>query len=195
MAIEAKREVISLGIDYGQRHRIELEYASAQCRKYGAERRLLRVEWDKPAREIPTGRSLDQIRSGVSPAFLPGRNSVFLSLACAEAAGTGATEVWIGINAVDFSGYPDCRPEFVDAFKVMNSWAIPRGPEIITPLIGMSKPDIAAEALRLGLHHGDTWSCYQPRFTSQGISACGECDACILHDHAWQSASNKTVSE
>ena len=80
MAIEAKHEVISLGIDYGQRHRIELEYASAQCHKYGIKRRLLRVEWDKSAREMPTGRSLDEIRSSVFPAFLPGRNSVFLSL-------------------------------------------------------------------------------------------------------------------
>ncbi len=195
MAMEAKREVVSLGIDYGQRHRIELEYAWAQCRKFGVERRLLRVEWNKPARDIPTGRSLDEICSGVSPAFLPGRNAVFLTLACAEAAGTGAEEVWIGVNAVNFSGYPDCRTEFIEAFKTMITAAIPNGPEIIAPLITMSKPEIAAEARRLGLLRGETWSCYRPHFTPQGISPCGECDACVLHDHAWRHATDETVNE
>lgn len=195
MAKEAGREVVSLGIDYGQRHRLELEYALAQCRKHSIERRVLRVEWDKPVRDIPTGRSLDEIHAGVSPAFLPGRNAVFLTLACAEAIGIEAEEVWIGVNAVDFSGYPDCRPEFIDAFKAMIKAAIPGSPEIVAPLIQMSKPDIAAEARRLGLAPGDTWSCYQPRFTSQGISPCGQCDACVLHDYAWQHANDKGTSE
>lgn len=186
LAREKGRDVLSLGIDYGQRHRIELEYALAQCRRYGVERRVLRVEWDKPVRDIPTGRSLDEIRSGISPAFLPARNAVFLTLACAEATGIEAGEVWIGVNAVDFSGYPDCRPEFIDAFKTMINAAVPGGPQVVAPLIEKSKPAIAAEAKRLGLAPGDTWSCYQPRFTSQGISPCGQCDACILHNHAWQ---------
>ncbi len=191
MAKEAGHQVISLGIDYGQRHRIELEYALAQCRKHGFERRILRVEWDKPVRDIPTGRSLEEIRAGVSPSFLPARNAVFLALACAEAAGIGADEVWIGVNAVDFSGYPDCRPEFVEAFRAMIDAAIPGGPKVAAPLIEMSKPAIAAEARRLGLMLGDTWSCYQPRFTSQGIVPCSQCDACVLHDHAWQEADRK----
>jgi len=195
MAKEAGRTVVSLGIDYGQRHRIELEYALAQCRKHSIERRILRVEWDKPVRDIPVGRSSDQIRTGVSPAFLPGRNAVFLALACAEATGIGAEEVWIGVNAVDFSGYPDCRPEFVDAFKVMIKAAIPGGPEVVAPLLKMSKADIATEARRMGIAPGDTWSCYQPRFTPGGISPCGQCDACVLHDHAWQHASNKGTKE
>lgn len=192
MAIETKHTVISLGIDYGQRHRIELEYASAQCRKYDIERRVLKVEWDKLKHEIPAGRSLDEIRTGISPAFLPGRNVVFLSLACAEAAGIGASNVWIGVNAIDFSGYPDCRPEFIDAFKAMINIAVPGGPQIVAPLISMSKPEIASEALKHGLVQGDTWSCYQPQFTSQGITECGECDACILHHHAWQHARKKS---
>jgi 7-cyano-7-deazaguanine synthase len=188
MAMEKKQQIISLGIDYGQRHRIELEYAAAQCRKYDIERRIIRVEWDKPARDIPTGRSLEKIRSRVSPAFLPGRNAVFLTLACAEAAGIGAEEVWIGVNSLDFSGYPDCRPEFINSFQEMLKEAIPNGPEIIAPLMTMSKPEIAAEARRLGLKQGDTWSCYQPRFTAQGLSPCGQCDACVLHNHAWKNA-------
>ncbi len=195
MAIEAKCEVMSLGIDYGQRHRIELEYALSQCRKYNVERRLLRVEWDKPERNIPVGRSLEDMRSGVSPAFLPGRNAVFMTLASAEAVGVGADEIWIGVNSVDFSGYPDCRPEFIESFRNMIEAAIPNGPKIVTPLLSMSKPEIAAEALRLGLMPGDTWSCYQPSFTSNGISPCGQCDACILHDHAWQQANQHTMSK
>jgi len=188
MAMEEKHQIISLGIDYGQRHRIELEYAAAQCRKYDIERRIIRVEWDKPARDIPTGRSLEKIRSGVSPAFLPGRNAVFLTLACAEAAGIGAAEVWIGVNSLDFSGYPDCRPEFIKSFQEMLIEAIPNGPEIIAPLMTMSKPEIAAEARRFGIKQGDTWSCYRPCFTAQGLSPCGQCDACILHNHAWKNA-------
>lgn len=188
LAIEMKREVVSLGIDYGQRHRIELEYALTQCEKYGVERRLLHVGWDKPFREIPVGRSLNEIQTGVSPAFLPGRNAVFLTLACAEAAGVGAKEVWIGVNSIDFSGYPDCRPEFIEAFQNMIDVAIPEGLKIVVPLQQMSKPEIAFEAHRLGLAPGDTWSCYQPRITPQGISSCGECDACILHSHAWENA-------
>jgi 7-cyano-7-deazaguanine synthase len=191
LAREAGRDVVSLSIDYGQRHRIELEYAMAQCRRFGFERRVLRVDWDKPVRDIPTGRSLYEIRSGISPAFLPMRNAVFLTLACAEATGIEAGEVWIGVNAVDFSGYPDCRPEFIDSFKAMINAAVPDGPEVVAPLIEMSKSAIATEAKRLGLTPGETWSCYQPLFTNQGISPCGQCDACILHDHAWQEADRK----
>ena len=195
MALEDAREVTSLGIDYGQRHRIELEYALDQCRRLGVERRVLRVEWDKPARDTPTGRSPDEIRSEVSSAFLPGRNAVFLTLACAEASGIGAQEVWIGVNSIDFSGYPDCRPEFIAAFEAMIDAAIPGGPKIVAPLIQMSKPQIAAEALRRGLAPGDTWSCYRPHFSPQGITPCGECDACVLHNHAWQFASDAGMSE
>ncbi len=191
LAREAGLSVVSFGIDYGQRHRLELEYAIAQCRRFGFERRVLRVEWDKPVRDVPTGRSLDEIRCGISPAFLPVRNALFLTLACAEATGINAEDVWIGINAVDFSGYPDCRPEFIDSFRKMINLAVPNGPKIVAPLLEMSKPQIAAEARRLGLAPGDTWSCYQPRFTDQGISPCGQCDACILHDHAWHDADLK----
>ncbi len=191
MAKEAGRDVVSLGIDYSQRHRIELEYALEQCHKYGIDRRVLRVEWDKPPRDVPTGRWLDEIRSGISPAFLPMRNAVFLSLACAEATGIKAQEVWIGVNTIDFSGYPDCRPEFIDSFNAMISVAVPGGPRVVVPLIEMSKPDIAAAAKAFGLVPGDTWSCYQPQFTEQGISPCRQCDACILHAHAWREATTK----
>ena len=188
MAVRAGHDVVSLGIDYGQRHRIELDYAIAQCGKYNVVRRILRIEWDKPPRDVPTGRSLGEICGGVSPGFLPGRNAVFLTLACAEAAGIGAAEVWIGVNAVDFSGYPDCTPQFIDAFKAMLNAAIPQGPQVLSPLLRMSKPQIASEAHAYGILPGDTWSCYQPKYTPNGVCPCGVCDACILHDHAWKQA-------
>lgn len=179
------RDVFSLGIDFGQRHRIEIEYANIQCRRFSVSRKIICLEWDKPSREIPTNRTIEEMRKSISPAFLPGRNSVFLAIACAEAAGIGANEVWIGINAVDFSGYPDCRPDFIEAFRKMTRLAIPHGPKIRTPLLNMTKPQIARLGYRLGLRQGDVWACYQPVLASKGIEACGKCDACILHEYAW----------
>jgi 7-cyano-7-deazaguanine synthase len=179
------REVLSLGIDYGQRHRIELEYAQYQCTQYGVERRVLKVEWDRRHLEIPLGRTVAEMSKSVSPAFLPGRNGLFLALACAEAAGIGASEVWIGINAVDFSGYPDCRPAFLEAFSAMTRLAIPGGPKVVAPILKKTKPEIAKAAMKLGIKRGDVWCCYRPQLDTRGIVACGRCDACLLHEHAW----------
>lgn len=186
LALERGAQVLSLGIDYGQRNRTELEYADDQCRRLNVPRKVLRVEWDAPHREIPLNRPVDEIRQGVSPAFLPGRNAVFLVLACAEAAGVGAKEVWVGVNSIDYSGYPDCRPEFIQAFSDMIRLAIPDGPRIIVPLMNMTKPEIAREAYRLGLRPGQTWSCYRPQETPAGMQPCGQCDACVLHSYAWE---------
>lgn len=185
LAIEKGLHLVSLGVDYGQRHRIELDVAARQCMKLNVPRRVIRVEWDKPDRNIPEDRTVEEIKADVSPAFLPSRNIIFLALACAEASGIGANEVWAGVNALDFSGYPDCRPGFIDAFRAMLNEGIPHGPQIVTPLISMTKPEIASEAERLGLAQGDTWSCYQPDFSNEGIRPCGRCDACILHTYAW----------
>lgn len=189
MAASRKHEVISLGIDYNQTHRIELDYAAAQCVRFGIERRIIRVSWDKPQRTIPLNRSVKEIRKGVSSAFLPGRNGVFLMLATAEAAGLKAHEIWTGINSVDFSGYPDCTPEFIDSFRHMLSYAIPRGPKLIAPLQTKSKPQIGRLAKKFGLKSEDTWSCYRPKIGPTGLTPCGQCDACVLHQLAWQGIS------
>jgi 7-cyano-7-deazaguanine synthase len=195
LALEQGCEVISLGIDYDQRHKIELEYGDRQCKRFGIERRVCRARWDKPpGRSIPTNRTIDEMPKTVSPAFLPGRNIVLLALAVAEAAGVGASEVWVGVNSLQFSGYPDCRNEFVDAFRAMVREGIPRGPEIVSPLQNMSKSQIAREALRLGLGKDDTWSCYVPRYGETSAQPCGVCDACILHNAAWQSLEQKKNS-
>jgi 7-cyano-7-deazaguanine synthase len=193
LARELGHEVTSLGIDYGQRHRVELEFARIQCQRFGFERRLIRVEWDKPERPLPTDRSVSQMRASVSPAFLPGRNVVFLAIACAETAGIGADEVWLGVNAIDFSGYPDCTPQFVDAFRAMIDIAIPSGPKVMTPLIDFPKTRIAQEARRLGIGPADTWSCYRPQASSTGLSPCGRCDACILNRQAWDPDSSSVT--
>jgi 7-cyano-7-deazaguanine synthase len=185
LAREQGHSVVSLGIDYGQRHKIELTYARKQCRKFKIPRRVIKVRWTKPERTIPKNRSVEEMRSTVSPAFLPGRNAIFLTLGAAEAAGIGASELWIGVNCIDFSGYPDCRVEFIEAFKSMLAYAIPDGPKVVAPLLLMSKPEIAKEAARLGLKYGDTWSCYRPVNNDSGNQPCGECDACILHKEAW----------
>jgi len=186
LALEDGREVVSVGFDYGQQSRVELEYAHLQCRERGIQRRIIRFEWDKPARNLAQGRTLQDIATGgVSPAFLPGRNAVFLALGCAEAAGISAEEVWIGVNAIDYSGYPDCTPEFVDSFQLMVRQAMPTAPAIVAPLIRLSKPEIAKEARRLGLSRAETWSCYRPQMSKAGIKRCQSCDACTLSDLAW----------
>jgi 7-cyano-7-deazaguanine synthase len=191
LAREQRNNVVSLGIDYEQRNRVELEYAAEQCERFGVPRKVIRISWDKPHRQIPLKRSLDQIGKEVSPAFLPGRNAVFLVLACAEACGLGADEVWIGVNSLDYSGYPDCHAEFIDAFRQMIGVAIPGGPRIVAPLQSLTKPEIAREAFRLGLRPGQTWSCYRPQPSGDTPRPCGECDACILHKHAWDAIQNE----
>jgi len=178
----------SLGISYGQRHDVELAYAAQQCARFGIDRHVLDVAWEKPAIEIPKDRSVDEMKAGIAPTFVPGRNAVFLALACAEAAGIGATEVWLGVNAVDYSGYPDCRESFLTAFRAMWAEAAPNPPRIVAPLVKLTKPEIAALARDLGLKHGDTWSCYAPDTSGADPAPCGRCDACLLHEHAWSAA-------
>jgi 7-cyano-7-deazaguanine synthase len=185
MAQTQGRQILSLGIDYNQRAKIELEYAKKLCLKFGIPRRVLRVEWDKPERHIPKDRLPEEMSRSLSPAFLPGRNAVFLALGCAEATSIEASEVWIGINSIDYSGYPDCRKEFVDSFQTMINMAIPKSLQIVAPLVNMSKPEIVREARRLGLKKDDTWSCYMPVINAGRTQPCGRCDGCVLHEWAW----------
>ena len=183
----------SFGINYGQRHDVELAYAARQCTEFGIPRHVLSVAWQKPEIYIPRDRSVAEMKAGIAPTFLPGRNAVFLALACAEAAGIGAEEVWIGVNAVDYSGYPDCRESFLSAFRAMWAEAVPNPPRIVAPLVTLTKPEIAALATDLGLKKGDTWSCYAPNLDSGTPEPCGHCDACLLHTHAWAEAATAAV--
>jgi 7-cyano-7-deazaguanine synthase len=178
-------QVLSLGVDYGQRLSVEMLFASEQCKRRGIEREVVRVGWSKPERHIPLDRTADEMRKAVSSAFLPGRNLLFLSLGLAHGAGIAADEVWTGINCVDYSAYPDCTPEFLDSFQSLQKIASPNGPKITAPLLTLSKPEIASLAHSLGIGPNDTWSCYQPQLSHGTITPCRRCDACKLHDYAW----------
>ncbi len=184
------RDPQSLGIAYGQRHDVELSFAAEQCRRLEIERRVIDVNWCAPDIEIPKNRTFEDMKADIAPTFVPGRNAVFLALACAEAAGAGASEVWLGVNALDYSGYPDCRESFLEAFRGMWAEAVPNPPQIVAPLVTLTKPQIAALAGELGLKRGDTWSCYAPDLSDGEPKVCGQCDACRLHDLAWQDAPN-----
>jgi 7-cyano-7-deazaguanine synthase len=185
LARQHGRDVLSVGLNYGQRQEVELEYAQRQCERFGIERRVLEVKWNRPTIEIPRDRSVEEMKAGIAPTFVPGRNAVFLALACAEAAEAGASEVWLGVNAVDYSGYPDCRESFLSAFRAMWAQAVPNGPQVIAPLVTLTKPEIATLARDLGLKPGETWSCYAPDVSGPTPQPCGHCDACLLHNHAW----------
>ncbi|PZU08041.1 7-cyano-7-deazaguanine synthase QueC [Sphingomonas sp.] len=195
LAREAGRDVCALTIDYNQRHRVELEAAARVAAAIGVERHIVlpldltRFGGSALTADIAVpkeGVGLDGGAAGGIPVtYVPARNTIFLSLALGFAEACGARSIWIGVNALDYSGYPDCRPEFVRAFQDLANLATKAGVEgdrfrIETPLLHMTKADIAAEAARLGLDAGISWSCYDPVPTDDGAKACGTCDACRL---------------
>jgi 7-cyano-7-deazaguanine synthase len=193
-AREAGFEVLALTIDYGQRHRIELEAAARVAEAVGARRHVvlpldltafggsaLTADIDVPK----TG-----VGEGVPVTYVPARNTIFLSLALGWAEAAGARDLFIGVNALDYSGYPDCRPEFVAAFERLAGLATKAGAEgepfrIQAPLQHMTKADIAREAARLGLDAGLSWSCYDP---APGERHCGLCDSCRLRRKGFEEA-------
>lgn len=185
LAREAEFAVTALTIDYGQRHRIELNAARAVAAQL-AERHIV-VPLDLRAFggsaltshiEVPK----DGVGEGIPITYVPARNTIFLSLALGLGEGLGARDIFIGVNALDYSGYPDCRPEFVGQFQKLANVATKAGVEgdpfrIHAPLLHMTKADIAREAQRLGLDAAISHSCYDPEPDGR---ACGRCDACRL---------------
>jgi 7-cyano-7-deazaguanine synthase len=184
-------EPYALTFRYGQRHDNEIEAAGRVARALGATDHRI-VEIDLRAFggsaltddiEVPKGRDAEQIGSGIPVTYVPARNTIFLSFALAWAEVLGASDLFLGVNALDYSGYPDCRPEFVEAFERMANLATKAGVEgamrlkIHTPLIALTKAQIVARGLDLGVDYGLTTSCYDP---SPAGAACGACDACQL---------------
>jgi 7-cyano-7-deazaguanine synthase len=187
LAREAGYRLFALTIDYNQRHRLELAAAARVAQALGAERHIvLPVDLSAFGGSALTDLAIAVPKAGVDgtipPTYVPARNTIFLSLALGWAEAVGAHDLVIGVNALDYSGYPDCRPGFIAAFEAMAAEATKAGVEgrrfrIHTPLIAMTKAQIATEAARLGLDAGMSWSCYDP--TDQG-QRCGRCDSCRL---------------
>jgi len=188
-------ECHALSVDYGQRHRVELEAAARVARQLGAaEHRVVRVELSGFGGSALTDASLEVPTSGVGPGipvtYVPARNTVLLSLALAWAEVLGARDIFIGANAVDYSGYPDCRPEFIRAYEAMANLATKAAVEgarltVHAPLMAMSKAAIIRSGAALGVDFSLTVSCYQA--TDEGL-ACGGCDACRLRRAGFEEA-------
>lgn len=184
-------EIYALSFRYGQRHALEIESARRIAESMAVSRHLV-VEFDLRAIggsaltgqcEVPRGRPMDEIASGIPATYVPARNTIFLSFALAWAETLGAEDIFIGVNALDYSGYPDCRPEYIEAFERMANLATKAGVEgslklkIHAPLIAMTKAQIIETGLRLGVDYSLTHSCYDPAPDGR---ACGSCDSCLL---------------
>jgi 7-cyano-7-deazaguanine synthase len=195
IARERGFRLLALTVDYNQRHRIEIGAAGRIAAELGAERHIvlpldltgfggsaLTADIDVPKGGVEKG--------AIPVTYVPARNTIFLSLSLGWAEAAGARALFIGVNALDYSGYPDCRPEFVEAFERMANLATRAGVEgdrftVHTPLLKMSKADIAAEAARLGLDAGLSWTCYDP---TPADEHCGLCDACRLRAKGFEEA-------
>ena len=192
-------EVYSLSFNYGQRHAWELQAAERVAKALGVKEHLiLDLDLKKiggsaltDAIEVPKGRSAEEMAKGIPVTYVPARNTIFLSYALAWAERLGAADIFIGVTAIDFSGYPDCRPEYIRAFEQMANLALKAAVEgrlsirIHTPLIEMTKADIIRKGLELGVDYRLTHSCYDP--SAEG-KACGQCDSCLLRKKGFHEA-------
>ena len=185
LAREAGFAVLALTIDYNQRHRVEIEAAKRIAAQLAVRHIVLPMDlraFGGSALTADVEVPKDGPEDGIPVTYVPARNTVFLSLALAWAEALGARDLFVGVNALDFSGYPDCRPEFIAAFERLADVATKAGVEgegftIHAPLQHMTKADIAREAQRLGLDAGMSHSCYDPAIDG---GACGRCEACRL---------------
>ena len=191
-------DIHAISFDYGQRHHFELEAARRVCESQGvSELVVFKVDTsifrgsaltnDIP---VPHNRDESQMADGIPVTYVPARNTIFLSVGLGLAESVGANDLFIGVNAVDYSGYPDCRPEFIKAFEAMANLATKAGVEgqrlnVHTPLIRLTKAEIIQRGVALGVDYGLTHSCYDP--LPDGTS-CGECDSCQLRLRGFREA-------
>jgi 7-cyano-7-deazaguanine synthase len=190
-------ELYALSFSYGQRHIVELDAARRVSAAIGvADHRIaaidLRVFGGSALTAdiaVPKGRDVDQMSHGIPITYVPARNTIFLSFALAWAEVLGSSDIFIGVNALDYSGYPDCRPEFIESFEKMANLATKAGVEgrqalrIHTPLIALTKAQIIAKGIELGVNYGLTSSCYDP---SPAGAPCGQCDSCLLRQKGFR---------
>lgn len=188
----------ALSVDYGQRHRVELERAALIAEAMGVvEHRTVRLDLRAiggsaltAAIDVPKGRSNDEMGQGIPVTYVPARNTILLGLALGFAETVGAFNLFMGANVLDYSGYPDCRPEFLEAFERLANLATKAGVEggqfrVHAPLLKMTKAEIIREGTRLGVDYSLTLSCYDP--DEQGRS-CGGCDSCLLRKKGFAEA-------
>jgi 7-cyano-7-deazaguanine synthase len=189
LAIHQGFSPTALSFDYGQRHRVELEAAKRIAVQAGAPHSIIAFDLRQFSGsaltgniDVPKGRVEAEMSGSIPVTYVPARNTIFLSMALSVAETIGAWDLFAGMNALDYSGYPDCRPEFVEAFQNLANIATKAGVEgqkftVHTPLIQMSKAQIIQTGTKLGVNYALTVSCYDP--SSDG-KACGQCDSCIL---------------
>ena len=188
-------ECHALSVDYGQRHAVELEAAKRIARRLGAaEHRFIRLDLAQFGGSALTDASIavpkDGVQAGIPVTYVPARNTILLSLALGWAEVLGARHIFVGANAVDYSGYPDCRPEYLAAFEAMANLATKAGVEgqrieVRGPLVDLPKAGIVKLALELGVDPAETVSCYQPDAEGRG---CGKCDACRIRSAGFAAA-------
>ncbi|MFL6214088.1 MAG: 7-cyano-7-deazaguanine synthase QueC [Blastocatellia bacterium] len=199
IALSEGYEVYAMSFHYGQRHSVELESARRIALSVSVARHLI-VDIDLRAIggsaltdeiAVPRSRSSEEMTAAIPVTYVPARNTIFLSFALGWAEVIGAADIFIGVNALDYSGYPDCRPEYIEAFERMANLATRAGVEgqtrfkIHTPLIAMTKAEIIRRGLALGVDYSLTHSCYDP--TPEGL-ACGQCDSCLLRQKGFSEA-------
>lgn len=197
IAKAAGYETYALSFSYGQRHSWELECArkiasNAGVKDHRVAQIDLRVFGGSALTadiNVPKGRSVEEMSDKIPVTYVPARNTIFLSFALAWAEVLGSSDIFIGVNALDYSGYPDCRPEFIEAFERLGNLATKAGVEghqslkIHTPLISLSKAEIIRKGLELGVNYGLTSSCYDP---SPSGEPCGACDSCLLRQKGFK---------
>jgi 7-cyano-7-deazaguanine synthase len=201
IAISEGYEAHALSFDYGQRHHIETDAARRVADSLGSkEHRVAKIDLRAFGGsaitddfDVPKHRSATEIAQGIPLTYVPARNTIFLSYALAWAEVIQASDIFLGVNAIDYSGYPDCRPEFIEAFETLANLGTKAGVEgrcfqIHTPLIKFSKAKIIRKAVELGVDLSLTHSCYDP--TTEGL-ACGECDSCLLRLKGFREAGIK----
>jgi 7-cyano-7-deazaguanine synthase len=191
--------IYALSFRYGQRHEVELEAASLNARHFNtAEHLIVDIDLRRIGGSaltgdiaIPKSRNIEQMGKDIPVTYVPARNTIFLSYALAWAETIKAFDIFIGVNSLDYSGYPDCRPEYIEAYEKMANLATKAGVEgkqrtkINTPLIRMTKAQIIRKGIELGVDYGQTHSCYDP--SAEGV-ACGECDSCLLRMKGFRDA-------
>jgi 7-cyano-7-deazaguanine synthase len=186
-------------VDYGQRHRVELDRAAAVAKALGAvEQRVVKIDLRQIGGSaltadvaVPKDREAEEMGRGVPVTYVPARNTILLGLALGYAEVVGAFDLFIGANVLDYSGYPDCRPEFLAAFENLANLATKAGTEgagkfrVHSPLLKMTKAEIIREGARLGVDYSQTLSCYDPDAAGR---ACGHCDSCRLRKKGFAEA-------